>query len=233
VVTRLPWATPVWLSGSGLGVGGRGWVSARRRPSLSLDLFISLQRKQNKSGVLLVFYFLAPGLCVNFSLVGKQSLVSVTTELKLFPTYSTLICHVQVSMLAPNVPAMYEMHFVVLMAKVVLNTINSRLDAKNIATILWHSKAKVFFVDYQYVQVEGKALQILVGDSKVAESSIPLVIVIDEIDSPTNVRLGELEYEQLIHEGNPRYVHFELEDEWDPIALNHALTTARTRKEIQ
>jgi hypothetical protein len=68
-----------------LGVGGRGWVSARRRPSLSLDLFISLQRKQNKSGVLLVFDFLAPGLRVNFSLAGKQSLVSAMIELKLFP----------------------------------------------------------------------------------------------------------------------------------------------------
>lgn len=143
-----------------------------------------------------------------------------------------MICHVQVYVLAPNVPAMYEMHFVVPMAGVVLNTINSRLDAKNIATILWHSEAKVFFVGYQYVQVAGEALQILVGDSKVAKSSIPLVIVIDDIDSPTGVRLGELEYEQLVHKGNPRYVHSELEDEWDSIALNHAATTVRTRKEI-
>lgn len=109
-------------------------------------------------------------------------------------------------MLAPNVPAMYEMHFAVPMAGAVLNTINSRLDAKNIATILRHSEAKVFFVDYQYVQVAGEALRILVGDSKVSESSIPLVIVIDDIDSPTGVRLGELEYEQLILKGNPRYI---------------------------
>jgi long-subunit acyl-CoA synthetase (AMP-forming) len=100
---------------------------------------------------------------------------------------------------------MYEMHFAVPMAGAVLNTINSRLDAKNVATILRHSEAKVFFVDYQYVQVAGEALRILVGDSKVSESSIPLVIVIDDIDSPTGVRLGELEYEQLVHNGNPRY----------------------------
>jgi acyl-coenzyme A synthetase/AMP-(fatty) acid ligase len=110
--------------------------------------------------------------------------------------------------LAPNVPAMYEMHFAVPMAGAVLNTINSRLDAKNVATILRHSEAKVFFVDYQYVQVAGEALRILVGDSKVSESSIPLVIVIDDIDSPTGVRLGELEYEQLVHKGNPRYCSF-------------------------
>ncbi|KAE8660819.1 Benzoate--CoA ligase, peroxisomal [Hibiscus syriacus] len=39
-----------------------------------------------------------------------------------------------VSVLAPNIPAMYEMHFAVPMAGAVLNTINTRLDAKNIAT---------------------------------------------------------------------------------------------------
>lgn len=51
-------------------------------------------------------------------------------------------------MLAPNIPAMYEMHFAVPMAGAVLNTINTRLDAKNVAAILRHSEAKVFFVDY-------------------------------------------------------------------------------------
>jgi acyl-CoA synthetase (AMP-forming)/AMP-acid ligase II len=134
--------------------------------------------------------------------------------------------------LAPNVPAMYEMHFAVPMAGAVLNTINSRLDAKNVATILRHSEAKVFFVDYQYVQVAGEALRILVGDSKVPESSIPLVIVIDDIDSPTGVRLGELEYEQLVHKGNPKYVHAELEDEWDPIALNYTSGTTSAPKGV-
>jgi hypothetical protein len=84
-VVGVEWATPVWLSGSGSGVGGRGWVFSVKTPISLLNLFISLQRKQNKSGVLLVFDFLAPALRVNFSLAGKQSLVSATTELKLFP----------------------------------------------------------------------------------------------------------------------------------------------------
>jgi hypothetical protein len=67
-------------------VGGRGWVSSMTRPSLSLDLFISLQReKKKKLVVLLGCDFLAPGLHVNFSLVGKQCLLSATAELKLFP----------------------------------------------------------------------------------------------------------------------------------------------------
>lgn len=140
---------------------------------------------------------------------------------------------VQVSVLAPNVPAMYEMHFAVPMAGGVLNTINSRLDAKTIATILRHSDAKVFFVDYQYVQVAGEALRMLMGDSKVAESSsMPLVIVIDDIDSPTGVRLGQLEYEKLVQMGNPSYVPGELEDEWDAIALNYTSGTTSDPKGV-
>ncbi|KAH0714912.1 hypothetical protein KY284_007817 [Solanum tuberosum] len=50
-----------------------------------------------------------------------------------------------VSVLAPNVPSMLEMHFVVPMAGDVLNAINTRLDARNVALILKHSEAKIFF----------------------------------------------------------------------------------------
>ncbi|KAJ6752721.1 BUTYRATE--COA LIGASE AAE11 PEROXISOMAL [Salix koriyanagi] len=59
-----------------------------------------------------------------------------------------------VSVLAPNIPAVYEMHFAVPMAGAVLNAINTRLDAKSIATILSHSGAKLFFVDYQNLEYE-------------------------------------------------------------------------------
>ncbi|CAI9110339.1 OLC1v1010345C1 [Oldenlandia corymbosa var. corymbosa] len=66
-----------------------------------------------------------------------------------------------VSVLAPNIPATYEMHFAVPMAGAVLNTINTRLDAKTFSTILKHSEAKIFFVDFQYVPQATEALQLL------------------------------------------------------------------------
>ncbi|OAY57251.1 trans-cinnamate:CoA ligase, peroxisomal [Manihot esculenta] len=141
-----------------------------------------------------------------------------------------------VSVLAPNVPAMYEMHFAVPMAGAVLNTINTRLDAKTIATILRHSEAKIFFVDYQFVPLAREALRLLMDDHSQecvsSESSFPLVIVIDDIDSPTGVRLGELEYEQLIHKGNPNYVPEHIEDECDPIALNYTSGTTSEPKGV-
>lgn len=135
-----------------------------------------------------------------------------------------------VSVLAPNIPAMYEMHFAVPMAGAVLNAINTRLDAKTVATILRHSEAKVFLVDYEYVPLARDALRLLMADSP--ESSIPLVIVIDDIDRPTGVRLGELEYEQLLLSGNPDFTPGDIEDELDPIALNYTSGTTSEPKGV-
>ncbi|KAM7515931.1 hypothetical protein LguiA_005514 [Lonicera macranthoides] len=136
-----------------------------------------------------------------------------------------------VSVLAPNIPALYEMHFSVPMAGAVLNAINTRLDPKNIATILIHSEAKAFFVDYEYVPKAREALRILISKS-VPEFSIPLVIVIDDIDSPTGIRLGQLEYEELVQRGNPCFAPVELEDEWDAIALNYTSGTTSNPKGV-
>lgn len=131
-----------------------------------------------------------------------------------------------VSVLAPNIPAMYEMHFAVPMAGAVLNTINTRLDANTIATILKHSEAKIFFIDYELVPLAREALRLQ------EEASMPLVVVIDDIDSPTGVRLGELEYEQLLLHGNPAFVAEEIADEWDPIALNYTSGTTSAPKGV-
>ncbi|XBI96975.1 hypothetical protein VPH35_033189 [Triticum aestivum] len=135
-----------------------------------------------------------------------------------------------VSVLAPNVPAMYEMHFAVPMAAAVLNTINTRLDAKAVAVILRHAQTKVLFVDYEYVRLAHDALQIVAD----AGAPVPLVAVIDDIDRPTGVRLGlfKLEYEALVSKGDPAAELPSLEDEWDAVVLNYTSGTTSAPKGV-
>ncbi|KAL6907404.1 hypothetical protein ACP4OV_002443 [Aristida adscensionis] len=133
-----------------------------------------------------------------------------------------------VSVLAPNVPAMYEMHFAVPMAGAVLNTINTRLDANAVATILRHSEAKLFFVDYDFVRLASDALQLVAA----AGAPVPLVAVIDDIDAPTGARLGELEYEGLVAAGDPDAELPPLADEWDAVTLNYTSGTTSAPKGV-
>ena len=63
-----------------------------------------------------------------------------------------------VSVMLPNVPAMVEAHYGVPMLGAVLNTINTRLDARTIAYILDHGEAKVLITDRELAGQVGPAL---------------------------------------------------------------------------
>ncbi|KAI5001408.1 hypothetical protein ZWY2020_026058 [Hordeum vulgare] len=92
-------------------------------------------------------------------------------------------------------PALYEMHFAVPMAGAVINAINIRLDAAAVAAILRHAAPKLLFVDYQYTGVVSDALNAI-------STRTCRFVVIDDIDTPTGARVGELEYEQLVARGD-------------------------------
>lgn len=66
-----------------------------------------------------------------------------------------------VSVLLPNVPAMIEAHFAVPMAGAVLNTLNTRLDAKTLAFMLEHAETKVLLVDPEFSAVATEALALI------------------------------------------------------------------------
>lgn len=51
------------------------------------------------------------------------------------------------SVLAYNVPALYELQFAVPMSGGVLNNLNTRLDARTISVMLRHCESKLLFVD--------------------------------------------------------------------------------------
>ena len=127
-----------------------------------------------------------------------------------------------VAAMLPNVPAMLEAHHGVPMAGAVLNTINTRLDAGTIAYILDHGKAEVLLTDTEYAPVIREALA--------KAERRPLVVDVVDPLGPGGERLGELDYETLLAEGDPEFARRWPEDEWESIALNYTSgTTGRPK----
>ena len=63
-----------------------------------------------------------------------------------------------VSIIAPNIPAMVEVHYGVPMAGAVLNALNYRLDAATLAYILDHSETRILFADSEFAAIVREAL---------------------------------------------------------------------------
>lgn len=132
-----------------------------------------------------------------------------------------------VATLAPNVPAMYELHFAVPMAGAVLCTLNSRLDSATISTLLGHSEAKVLFVDHQLLENAREALKLL---SKTGATLPTLVLISDSDTSSTVLKSVEYEYEDLLANGDSGFQAIRPIDEWDPISVNYTSgTTSRPK----
>jgi fatty-acyl-CoA synthase len=130
-----------------------------------------------------------------------------------------------VSVMLANTPAMLECHYGVPMCKAVLNTLNTRLDATILAFTLDHAETKVLIVDREFSPVMKEAL----AASKVK----PLVITYDDpvYDGPGD-RLGEIEYEAFVAEGDPDFDWLMPDDEWDAISLNYTSGTTGDPKGV-
>ena len=102
-----------------------------------------------------------------------------------------------VAIMAPNVPEMLEAHNGVPMLGAVLCPINFRLDASSIAFILRHSEAKVLLTDREFSPVMAQALGLL--------EHRPLVIDIDDALAVGGERLGAMDYEAFIADGDPAF----------------------------
>jgi fatty-acyl-CoA synthase len=129
-----------------------------------------------------------------------------------------------VAVMAPNVPAIFEAHFGVPMAGAVLNALNIRLDADTIAFILKHGETKALLTDGEFAPVVKRALAQL--DRK------PLVIDIADPQGPDGERLGEVDYETFLAEGDPNFTELPPKDEWDAIALNYTSGTTGNPKGV-
>src|SRR5438105_14224679 len=129
-----------------------------------------------------------------------------------------------VAAMLPNIPAMIELHFAPAMFGAVLNTLNTRLDAEAIAFMLDHGEAKVLFADPEFSAVVAKAL-------KLAKAK-PLVIDVADALHEGGERVGEIEYEDFLRQGDPEFRWTAPPDEWDAIALNYTSGTTGNPKGV-
>jgi len=130
-----------------------------------------------------------------------------------------------VAAMLPNIPAMNEVHFAVPMAGAVLNALNIRLDASSIAFQLDHGGAKIILVDPEFAGVIAEALTLMTGPK-------PFVIDVDDAAFAGGKRIGELEYEDALSQGDENFTARPPQDEWDAIALSYTSGTTGNPKGV-
>jgi fatty-acyl-CoA synthase len=124
-----------------------------------------------------------------------------------------------------NTPAMIEAHYGVPMTGAVLNTLNTRLDGAILGFTLDHAETKVLIVDREHAKVMKEAL---------ARANVrPLVIDYDDPEyTGSGDRIGSVEYEDFLREGDEDFAWRMPNDEWDAISLNYTSGTTGDPKGV-
>jgi 3-(methylthio)propionyl---CoA ligase len=130
-----------------------------------------------------------------------------------------------VAAMLPNVPAMNELHFAVPMTGAVLNTLNIRLDAASIAFQLDHGAPNIILVDPEFSALIAEAMTQMKGPK-------PFVIDVDDAAFTGGKRIGEIEYEAALAQGDPSFEPRMPDDEWDAIALSYTSGTTGNPKGV-
>jgi fatty-acyl-CoA synthase len=130
-----------------------------------------------------------------------------------------------VTVMLANTPAMIEAHYGVPMTGAVLNTLNTRLDAAILGFTLDHAESKVLIVDREFAATMKDAL---------ARATVkPLVIDYDDPEySGAGERIGSIEYEDFLREGDADFAWSMPNDEWDAISLNYTSGTTGDPKGV-
>lgn len=141
-----------------------------------------------------------------------------------------------VSVVTPNVPAIYEAHFGIPMAGAIINCINIRLDARTISFLLQHSDTKVVVVDQEFFALVEEALQLLQKKQGSVYNG-PVLIVVEDEHCPKASFLAALakgawNYEEFLESGDPMFQWSPPKDEWDSISLSYTSGTTSDPKGV-
>ena len=131
-----------------------------------------------------------------------------------------------VAVMAPNIPEVLEAHFGVPMSGGVLCALNIRLDAAAIAFILEHSETRLLITDSEFADTISSAL------GMIDPALRPLVVDIDDPQAEKGRRIGSMDYEQLLAEGDANFSGVLLDDEWQAISLNYTSGTTGNPKGV-
>ncbi|KAL2942881.1 putative acyl-activating enzyme 5 peroxisomal [Bienertia sinuspersici] len=137
-----------------------------------------------------------------------------------------------VSVIAPNIPAAYELHFAAPMSGAVLNNINIRLDPRTISILLRHSESKLLFVYHQLSPLVLQAMSLLPP-----HHPRPLLVLVtdNEYDYDhftPNSEEFHTTYENMVRNGDPEFQWIRPKSEWDPIVLNYTSGTTSSPKGV-
>jgi len=129
-----------------------------------------------------------------------------------------------IGFMATNTPELYEAHFGVPMAGMVLNALNYRLDARTIAYIIDHAEIKLLVTDREFSDTVKQAVEL-------AKTS-PVLIDIDDPAAEGGTLIGQQDYEAFIAGGDPDFAFSGPDDEWDTISINYTSGTTGNPKGV-
>lgn len=130
-----------------------------------------------------------------------------------------------IALMLPNIPEMVESHFSIPLCGAIINALNIRLDAETISFMLEHGEAKVIIVDREFSAIVSQAI--------LRMDHPPLII---NVDDPTYIgdgeKIGDIDYESFLLEGDPHFTGSYPKEEWDAIALNYTSGTTGNPKGV-